>query len=71
MVALFALGVMNLIWMAVVAALVAAERLLPRPAPLVVALVLVGLAVSVALVPGDLPAFTTPGSHPSPAMQMR
>ena len=71
MAALFALGVMNLTWMAVVAALIAAERLLPRPAPLVVALILAGLAVSVALVPGDLPAFTIPGSQPVPAMQMR
>jgi predicted metal-binding membrane protein len=71
MAALFALGVMNLTWMAVVAALIAAERLLPRPAPLAVALILVALSVSVALVPGDLPAFTVPGSQPSPAMQMR
>ena len=71
MVALFALGVMNLAWMALVAALIAAERLLPRPAPLAVALILALLAVSVALVPGDLPAFTVPGSQPVPAMQMR
>jgi predicted metal-binding membrane protein len=71
MAALFALGVMNLIWMAVVAALIAAERLMPRPAPRAVALILAGLAISVALVPGDLPAFTTPGSQPPSAMQMR
>jgi predicted metal-binding membrane protein len=71
MAALFALGVMNLTWMAVVAALIAAERLLPRPAPVAVALILAGLAISVALVPGDLPAFTTPGSQPPPMMQMR
>jgi predicted metal-binding membrane protein len=70
MVALFALGVMNLTWMAVVAALIAAERLLPRPAPLVVAVFLAGLAVSVALAPGELPAFSIPGSQPMPAMQM-
>jgi hypothetical protein len=57
--------------MAVVAALIATERLLPRPAPLVVALILAGLAVSVALVPGELPAFTIPGSQPLTAMQMR
>jgi predicted metal-binding membrane protein len=70
MAALFALGVMNLTWMAVVAALIAAERLLPRSASLGVALILACLAVSVALVPGDLPAFTVPGSQPLPAMQM-
>lgn len=69
MAALFALGVMSVAWMAVVAALIAGERLLPRPAPLVVALVLVGLAVSIALVPGDVPGFTVPGSH-SHAMMM-
>jgi predicted metal-binding membrane protein len=71
MAALFALGVMNLTWMAVVAALIVAERLLPRPAPLVVAVILAGVAVAVALVPGDLPAFSIPGSQTMPAMQMR
>jgi predicted metal-binding membrane protein len=69
MAALFALGVMSLTWMAVVAVLVAAERLLPRPASLGVTLVLVALGVSVALVPGDLPGFTAPHSQPMPAMQ--
>jgi predicted metal-binding membrane protein len=70
MAALFALGVMNLTWMAVVAALIVAERLLPGPARLVVALVLVGVAICVALAPGDLPAFTVPSSQTMPAMQM-
>ena len=63
MAALFALGVMSLTWMAVVAALIAAERLLPRPARLAVALVLVALGVWVALAPGDVPALTVPGMH--------
>ncbi len=71
MAALFALGVMNLTWMAVVAALIAAERLLPRPAPRVVALILAVLAICVALAPSDLPAFAIPGSQPPSAMQMR
>ena len=71
MAALFALGVMSLTWMAVVAALIAAERLLPPPAPLAVALILVGLAVCVAVVPGEMGAFTVPGAQPMPAMQMR
>jgi predicted metal-binding membrane protein len=70
MAALFALGVMNLTWMAVVAALIVAERLLPGPARLVVALILVGVAICVALAPGDLPAFTVPSSQTMPAMQM-
>jgi hypothetical protein len=36
----------------------------------VVALILAGLAVSVALVPSDLPGFSIPSSQPMPAMQM-
>jgi predicted metal-binding membrane protein len=50
MAALFALGVMSLAWMAVVAALIAAERLSPRRAPAVyaVAAVLAALAIGVA-----------------------
>jgi predicted metal-binding membrane protein len=60
MAALFALGAMSLTWMALVAGLIAAERLLPRTARLGVALVLVALATSVALVPGEVPALTVP-----------
>ena len=57
-----ALGAMSLTWMAVVAALISAERLLPwgddpRRA---VAVVLVALAVGVALAPGEVPV---PGSE--------
>jgi predicted metal-binding membrane protein len=62
--ALFALGVMSLTWMAVVAALIAAERLLPRPARLGVALVVLTLATCVALVPDAVPALAAPGSPP-------
>jgi predicted metal-binding membrane protein len=57
---LFALGVMSLIWMAVVAALIAAERILPRPARVAVALALVALGVWIALAPGGVPALTVP-----------
>jgi predicted metal-binding membrane protein len=70
MAALFALGVMSLTWMAVVAVLVAAERLLPRPARLAVALVLVALGVWVALAPGDVPGLTVPDAAPMQAMPM-
>jgi predicted metal-binding membrane protein len=51
MVTLFALGLMSIAWMAVIAGLVALEKLLPweRIANRGVALVLAGLAVSVAL----------------------
>ena len=62
MAALFALGVMSLTWMAVVAALIVAERLLPRPTHAAVALVLVALGAGVALAPGDVPGLTVPAA---------
>jgi predicted metal-binding membrane protein len=64
MAALFALGVMSLLWMALVAAMVAVEKLLPRRevAERAVALVLVLLGLAVAFFPGELPGFTSPGS---------
>jgi predicted metal-binding membrane protein len=62
MAALFALGVMSLTWMAVVAALIAAERLLPRHAQATVAIVLVVMGTGVALAPGDVPGLTLPSS---------
>ncbi|MFL5849097.1 MAG: DUF2182 domain-containing protein [Solirubrobacteraceae bacterium] len=67
---LFGLGVMSLTWMAVVAVLVAGERLLHRRARLAVAVVLVALGAWVALAPGDVPALTVPGSHPMQEMRM-
>jgi predicted metal-binding membrane protein len=66
MAALFALGVMSLAWMALVAVLIAAERLLPRHTRLGVALVLVALGTCVALIPGQVPALAAPGSMPMP-----
>jgi predicted metal-binding membrane protein len=67
MAALFALGVMSLTWMGVVAALIVAERLLPRPAHVVVALVLIALGAGVALAPEEVPGLTVP----SAPMEMR
>src|SRR3954454_22540376 len=69
MATLFALGVMILTWMAITAALIAAERLLDRRARLVVGVALVALAACVAVAPGDVPALTVPGSQPMHAMQ--
>jgi predicted metal-binding membrane protein len=69
MATLFALGVMSLTWMAMIAVLIAAERLLDRRARLVVALVLVVLGAWVALAPGDVPRLTVPGSQPMHEMQ--
>ncbi len=62
--ALFALGVMSLTWMVAVAALIAAERLLPwdTPAVYAVAAILALLAIWMAVAPGDLPGLTLPGS---------
>jgi predicted metal-binding membrane protein len=64
MATLFALGVMSLTWMVAVAALIAAERLLPWRTPAVygVATALAVLAIWMAVAPGDLPALTLPGS---------
>ncbi len=73
MAALFALGVMSVAWMAFVAALIAAERLLPWKAPAVraVAAVLVVLGLAVAIAPQQVPGLTIPASDTEmPAMSM-
>jgi predicted metal-binding membrane protein len=66
MAALFALGVMSLAWMALVAALIAAEKTLPwrRVATWGTAAVLVVLAVLLVAVPDAIPGLTIPGSGP-------
>jgi predicted metal-binding membrane protein len=65
MAALFAVGVMSLGWMAVIAAFIAGEKLLPWPRParfgIAVALLVLGLAV--ALAPGDVPGFNEPAGE--------
>jgi predicted metal-binding membrane protein len=73
MVALFALGAMSLTWMAGLAALIAAEKLLPwrRIAIAAVAAALLALAVGVAAAPADVPGLTVPGETSSAsAMKM-
>jgi predicted metal-binding membrane protein len=62
MAALFAVGLMSLGWMALIAAFIAAEKLLPWPraARGSVGALLLGLGLAVALIPHDLPGFTTP-----------
>lgn len=64
MAALFALGVMSVTWMVVIAALIAVERLSPWRATgvYVVAVVLAVLGIWVAAAPGHLPGLTIPGS---------
>jgi predicted metal-binding membrane protein len=64
MAALFALGLMSLTWMALVAALIAGEKLLPWRtwANRGVAVTLLVLALGVAFAPGSVPGLTVPGS---------
>jgi len=72
MAALFALGVMSLVWMAFVAALIALEKTLPwgRVATWGTAAILGALAVAVIAMPGDVPGLTIPGS-PAAGRTMR
>ena len=76
MVILFALGVMSLLWMTVVAAVIFAQKLLPYGERLTVALAVafVGFGVWVAAAPGHVPGLTRPGTapamHMAPAGQM-
>jgi len=64
MAALFALGVMSVSWMVFVAALIAAEKLLPwrALANRGIALLLVVLGLTVAIAPEDVPGLTIPDS---------
>jgi predicted metal-binding membrane protein len=73
MAALFALGVMSLAWMAVVMALIVAERVAPIPTPgrLVAVPVLLALAAGIAAAPARVPAFTVPGSPAAGRAMMR
>jgi predicted metal-binding membrane protein len=67
MAALFAVGIMSLGWMALIAAFIVGERLLPWPtaARRVIAVALVALGLGVALFPADVPGFAEPdgGMH--------
>ena len=70
MLVLFAVGVMSLFWMAIVAAAIFAEKVLPRGPALsrFVALALVILGIWVAAAPGSVPGLTDPDG--SPEMEM-
>ena len=63
MAALFAVGVMSLGWMALIAAFIAGEKLLPWPvaARRTVAVLLLFLGLGVAVVPAEVPGFAEPG----------
>ena len=64
MAALFALGVMSIGWMVLIAALIGIEKLLPGGAlaSAATAALLVVLGIGVATAPSDVPGLTVPGS---------
>jgi predicted metal-binding membrane protein len=70
MASLFALGVMSLVWMAVVAGLIAFEKLIPsrRAATYGTTAVLLTLGLLLLLAPDAIPTLTTPGNGPMSQM---
>ena len=73
MVVLFALGVMSLFWMALVAGVIFVQKLLPRADRLVpvFAVLLVGLGIWVAAAPGSVPGLTQPNSPGAERARLR
>jgi len=71
MAALFALGVMSLTWMALIATLVALEKTGPWPfaARLATAIVLAVLAAGILAAPHQIPGFVVPGAGATHAMK--
>ena len=72
MAALFALGVMSVAWMALVAGLITVEKTWPwhRMATAGTALVLVALGLLLLVAPGSVPGLTIPGPHAGAGMGM-
>ncbi|HEX5095054.1 MAG TPA: DUF2182 domain-containing protein, partial [Acidimicrobiia bacterium] len=70
MAALFALGIMSVTWMAVVAVVIAVEKTLPwRRAALIGTVALLSvLGVLVLCAPSTIPHLTTPTDHPMQQM---
>ena len=62
MLMLVALGVMSVTWMAVIAVLVVAQKLLPAKAAIDVplALAIVGLGILIIIAPASIPGLTPP-----------
>jgi len=71
MASLFALGVMSVAWMAVVAGLIAVEKTLPwrRVATYGTAVLLLVLGVLLLTAPHSIPALTVPGTEPMDEME--
>jgi hypothetical protein len=72
MIVLFALGVMSLFWMALVAAVIFVQKVIPWGERFTTALAaaLVALGIWVAAAPGSVPDLTQPGSNPAMNMKM-
>jgi predicted metal-binding membrane protein len=73
MIVLFALGVMSLTWMAIVAALIFAQKVLPKGEHLarVFAVAFVAVGIWVAAAPGTVPGLTLPNSDAADKARMR
>jgi cytochrome c biogenesis protein CcdA len=73
MIALFALGVMSLFWMAVVAAVILVEKLAPRGESIarVFGVALAALGFWVASAPASVPGLVQPNSHGAELARMR
>ena len=73
MASLFALGIMSVAWMAFVAGLIAAEKLLPwrRVAAFGTAAVLLALGTLLVAAPGAIPSLMIPAHDSMPQMQMQ
>jgi predicted metal-binding membrane protein len=70
MLALFALGVMSVVWMAFIAIVIAVEKIAPWRSPVTygTAALLVGLGVLVFVAPTAVPGLTIPGMQDMPMM---
>ncbi len=73
MAVLFALGVMSIVWMVVVAAVIFAEKVLPQGMRLSrpVAIALLAFGIWVAFSPSSVPGLTEPGMSPTMEMEMK
>jgi predicted metal-binding membrane protein len=72
MIVLFSLGVMSLVWMAVIAGVIFAEKVLPWGMRLttVLAVAFVALGLWIAFSPGTVPGLTDPSEDMGPSMGM-
>jgi len=72
MIVLFSLGVMSLVWMAVIAAIIFAEKVLPWGMRLtrVLAVAFIALGLWIAFAPDSVPGLTSPDKDMGPSMGM-